>query len=111
MKKAKRPARGPAAGQGSRPTMRQLAAAIEALSARVAALEPQAPVASPPAPEVKIEQEGISEEVILAISAAIAAFLGKRPRIRQIRLIGTGAWAQQGRVSIQASHALALRHE
>ncbi len=84
---------------------------VAALAARVAALEPKAPVAAPPAPEARKEQEGIPEEVILAISAAIAAFLGKRPRIRQIRLIGSGAWAQQGRVSIQASHALALRHE
>jgi methylmalonyl-CoA carboxyltransferase 12S subunit len=84
---------------------------VAALAARVAALEPKAPVAAPPTPEARKEQEGIPEEVILAISAAIAAFLGKRPRIRQIRLIGSAAWAQQGRVSIQASHALALRHE
>lgn len=65
-----------------------------------------APVA-PPAPQ----EEALTEEVLLAISAAIAAFLGKKPHIRQIRLIGSGAWAQQGRVSIQASHALAVRHE
>jgi methylmalonyl-CoA carboxyltransferase large subunit len=88
-----------------------LLAQVEALTARVAALEgppkPSAVPAPPPAPK----QEGIPEEIILAISAAIAAFLGKRPHIRQIRLIGSGAWAQQGRVSIQASHALAVRHE
>ena len=51
--------------------------------------------------------KGISEEIILVISAAVAAFLGKKPRIRQIRLLGSAAWAQQGRVTIQASHALA----
>jgi methylmalonyl-CoA carboxyltransferase large subunit len=54
--------------------------------------------------------EGLSEELLLVISAAIAAFLGKRPHIRQIRLLGTAAWAQQGRVTIQASHDLAGRH-
>jgi methylmalonyl-CoA carboxyltransferase large subunit len=50
--------------------------------------------------------EGLSEELILVLSAAIAAFLGKKAHIRQIRLLGTAAWAQQGRVTIQASHAL-----
>ena len=49
---------------------------------------------------------GISEEELLAISAALAAWLGVQAHIRQIRLIRTGAWAQQGRVTIQASHRL-----
>lgn len=57
-----------------------------------------------------LEAEDLSEELILAISAAIAAFLGKRPHIRQIRLLGAAAWAQQGRVTIQASHNLPVRH-
>ena len=51
----------------------------------------------------------LSEELILIISAAVAAYLGKKPHIQQIRLIGTTAWAQQGRVTVQASHALAAR--
>jgi methylmalonyl-CoA carboxyltransferase large subunit len=50
--------------------------------------------------------EGITEEEVLAISAAVAAFLGVRAHIRQIRLVSTNAWAQQGRVYIQASHRL-----
>lgn len=49
---------------------------------------------------------GISEEEVLVISAAVAAWLGVHAHIRQIRLIRTGAWAQQGRVTIQASHSL-----
>lgn len=77
---------------------RETAAKLEATPAEGAA----GPVPQP---------EPIAEEVVLAIAAAIAAFLGKKPHIRQIRLIGSGAWAQQGRVSIQASHALAVRHE
>ena len=50
---------------------------------------------------------GISEEELIAISAAVAAYMGVRANIRQIRVIhSSGAWAQQGRVSVQASHRL-----
>src|SRR5262249_36950231 len=87
---------------------------LERLGERVAALEKAASsvppaaawatagtaVAQPPA------VEGLSEEVVLVISAAVAAFLGKKAPIRQIRLLGSTAWAQQGRVTIQASHTL-----
>ncbi|MBV9269435.1 MAG: hypothetical protein JO061_24920 [Acidobacteriaceae bacterium] len=50
--------------------------------------------------------EPISEEIMLVISAAVAAFLGERHHIRQVRLISSRSWAMQGRVSIQASHHL-----
>jgi methylmalonyl-CoA carboxyltransferase large subunit len=83
------------------------------LGERVAALEAAAgvrPRAAAPAPPPASTAEGLSEELILVISAAIAAFLGKKPHIRQIRLLGTAAWSQQGRVMIQASHALSVRH-
>jgi methylmalonyl-CoA carboxyltransferase large subunit len=62
--------------------------------------------ASPPATSPVAAEAGISDEEVLAISAAIAAWLGVHAHIRQIRLIRTGAWAQQGRVTIQASHRL-----
>jgi methylmalonyl-CoA carboxyltransferase large subunit len=67
------------------------------------------PTTHHPAP-TPAEEESLSEELIIVIGAAIAAYLGKKPRIRQIRLLGGPAWAQQGRVTIQASHALATRH-
>ena len=99
--------------------VRALQATLASLTARLDQMEgaakpepappPPPPVAAPePAPAV---EEGISEETLLVISAAIAAFLGKRFRIRQARLVphaGASAWAQQGRVFIQASHM--LRH-
>jgi methylmalonyl-CoA carboxyltransferase large subunit len=94
---------------------------LSRLGQRVAALETAAgttdrpappPVktldAAPPLPAQPAATEGLSEEIVLVMSAAIAAFLGKRPHIRQIRLIGSAAWAQQGRVTIQASHALSV---
>ncbi len=47
----------------------------------------------------------ISEETLLVISAAVAAFLGKKAKLRGIRVLSSASWAHQGRVSIQASHA------
>jgi methylmalonyl-CoA carboxyltransferase large subunit len=93
-------------------TLGALRQELSRLSERVAALEaavgvtPRAPAPSqrPPA------TESLSEETILVIGAAIAAFLGKKPHIRQIRLLGAASWAQQGRVLIQASHDLPVRH-
>ncbi len=88
-------------------------AQIAALEAKIAALEasgePSAPVAAAPvavAPAPAPVREEITEEVMLVIAAAVAAYLGERAHIRVVRLIPTGAWAQQGRVSIQASHQL-----
>src|SRR6266540_5043475 len=95
---------------------------VAGLGERVAALEAALPIAdcrlriadSSANPQSAIRnpqsEEGLSEDLLLVISAAIAAYLGKKPPIRQIRLVGTTAWAQQGRVTIQASHALSARH-
>ena len=87
----------------------RLADAVEAmrrevsrLSERVAALE----AAARPVAPAQAGDDSLSEELVLVISAAIAAYLGKKPHIRQIRLLRSDAWAQQGRATIQASHAL-----
>jgi len=88
---------------------------LTALSERLDRLEGGAPKAetapSLPVPETKAPAPEpppleISEEELIAISAALGAYLGVRVRIRQIRLVSSPAWAQQGRVSIQASHNL-----
>src|SRR5512135_1407245 len=80
-----------------------LEAAAEAKPrAAAAAPSPAAAPATPPATGTA----GLSEELVLVIAAAIAAFLGKKPHIRQIRLLQSADWAQEGRVTIQASHAL-----
>jgi methylmalonyl-CoA carboxyltransferase 12S subunit len=79
-------------------TLEQLQAQLAEISKRILMLEKETVAA--PVPAV------ITEEELLAISAAIGAYLGVRAHIRQIRLVSTSAWAQQGRVSIQASHSL-----
>ena len=92
----------------------ELRSEVRTLSERLARLEagepPPAAVLEMPVPPslptVPEESESISEEILLVISAAVAAFLGERAHVRQVRLVRSGAWAQQGRVSIQASHHL-----
>jgi len=59
-----------------------------------------------PTPQPAPAKPEITEEELIAVSAALAAYLGVRVRIKQIRLLSSHAWAQQGRVSIQASHIL-----
>ncbi len=84
----------------------------QAQGERTSETPPVAPAAAPaakgarPRPTPPPTAPEISEEELLAVSAALAAFFGVRMRIRQIRLLGSQAWAQQGRVSIQASHRL-----
>ena len=104
-------------------TLEAMAQTLAALDARVASLEAAlassapaqaappavlveaaAPVA--PAPAAAQADQEIAPEVLLAISAAVAAFLGERAHVRQIRLISSQAWGQQGRVNVQASHTL-----
>ena len=91
-------------------TLEVLRRVLAELGERVAALERRAGPAVAPAPAPPAAPapaaEGLSEETVLVIAAAVAAFLGKKAPIRQIRLLGSAAWAQQGRVTIQASHAL-----
>ena len=98
--------------------LEQVQAQLAALADRVERLEageaiglpPAAVIAAPAAIEPPLAPKPVSpeltEEEILAISAALGAYLGVRVRIRQIRLLSSQAWAQQGRVSIQASHNL-----
>jgi len=97
----------------------EIRAELAALAERVARLETRAAPVVAAVPEEAIQAaapqaeapaaagpEPIGEEELLAISAALAAYFGVRVHVRQIRLISSSAWAQQGRVSIQASHRL-----
>lgn len=85
--------------------IRELQAQVRELTRRLERLESSSTAPRPPsAPPAAVDE--ITEAEVVAISAALAAYLGVRPRIRQIRLLSSAAWAQQGRVSIQASHRL-----
>jgi methylmalonyl-CoA carboxyltransferase 12S subunit len=105
--------------EGLKRELSRLGERVAALEAAGGAVAPAAPMkvkagaaeakleAAPP-PPTPTRAEGLSEELVLVISAAIAAFLGKKAHVRAIRLIGSTAWAQQGRVTIQASHTLSV---
>ncbi len=79
---------------------------LEAGAPKAAEVESQPIVAAAPEPAPEPPKPEITEEELIAISAALGAYLGVRIRIKQIRLLSSHAWAQQGRVSIQASHYL-----
>ena len=86
----------------------ELQAQVAALTARLSQMQaPPAAVAAPTEISGKAsDEEAIPEEILLAISAAVAAYLGERAHIRAVRLVSTTRWSQEGRVSIQASHRL-----
>ena len=95
-------------------SLEQIQAQLTELARRVEQLEAgaqqppaqqEAPVRAAAAPPEPVKPE-VTEEELLAISAALAAYLGVRVRIKHIRLVGSHTWAQQGRVWIQASHKL-----
>lgn len=78
-------------------TVAELLQAVRSLSERVAHLE--AEVA-----QRREENPGVPDDVAIAISAAVAAFLGHRARIKQMHYRTGQAWAQQGRVVVQGRH-------
>jgi methylmalonyl-CoA carboxyltransferase large subunit len=91
--------------QGKIAGLSERVAQIEAIAAREPGPQPE-PVAPslPQAPAPELPRPEISDEELVAISAALGAYLGVRVHIRHVRLLGSRAWSQQGRVSIQASH-------
>jgi methylmalonyl-CoA carboxyltransferase large subunit len=102
------------AGSGqSSETVESLREEIRRLSERISQLENSQlaePHTSPPQQSETKDSDNVAPEIILAISAAIAAYLGVEPHIRQIRLLHSHPWGQQGRVTIQASHRIRAGH-
>jgi hypothetical protein len=83
----------------------QQARTIADLSARVGATPAHDAGVAP------VAEEEIGPEALAIITAAVTAFLGKKVRIRSARRLQSpyeiiNPWSQQGRVSVQASHAL-----
>jgi len=76
-------------------TVADLKALVAELTARVQTLEEQAAQRHPE----------VGEDVLLAIAAACAAYLGKRATVKQVHLRRGSTWAAQARAAAQQSHA------
>ena len=103
----------------------ELAGTIKALQARVAELSQPSAIQSASAPKTEVkaasakdaahrEAGEVTPEILVVITAAVTAFLGKKVRIRSAKMLQSpyevvNPWAQQGRMFIQASHNLRLR--
>jgi methylmalonyl-CoA carboxyltransferase large subunit len=98
-------------------TLAALRGELSALADRIAKLESagpragDAPAPTPAADRVPPSPTGVTPDIIAVITAALAAYLGVKPHIRQITMVGGAAWAQQGRVTIQASHTYAIQRD
>ena len=44
----------------------------------------------------------VPEEVVMAISAAVAAYMGHRAKVKAVRFHRQGAWTAQGRSYVQS---------
>jgi methylmalonyl-CoA carboxyltransferase large subunit len=73
----------------------ELKALVVELAARVQKLEEEAAQRHPE----------VSENVLLAISAACAAYLGERAKVKQVHLRRGGGWATAGLATVQQQHA------
>ncbi len=85
----------------SQPTIADLLAAVTALTARVESLESELA-----AVRAEIPPAEVPEDVVIAISAAVAAFLGHRARLTQVHYRTSQTWAQQGRAAVQRRNVL-----
>ena len=98
---------------GAAMSRRMVRREVQRLESLIAGRAEKPPAPAPPKPTEPAQAEEIPPETILVLSAAVAAFLGKRARIKSARLVRTApsnAWAQQGRVFVQASHNLGVMH-
>jgi outer membrane murein-binding lipoprotein Lpp len=102
--------------------MNELRTQIKALEARIAELGQSSALHDAAAAQAKAAQTTagkpiqaeVTPEIQVLLAAAATAYLGKNVRIRSARTLqshygSVNLWAQQGRVSIQASHNPRLR--
>lgn len=90
--------------------LQTLGKTIQDLESRLAELT-KAPAPAQAQPIVPEKKEEVSPEMIIVLSAAVTAFLGKKVRIRSAKMLQSpyeivNPWSQQGRVIVQASHNL-----
>ena len=78
--------------------IRRLTAAVTSLTDRITALETRLEAAHPTGE--------VPDELLLAIAAACAAYLGTRATVKQVHLRRHTTWVKQGRAEVQYSHTI-----
>ena len=81
----------------------EMLAVVRELSDRVARLEHELETLR------RRSEPGVPDDVVVAISAAVAAFLGHRAKVKQVHYRTGGAYAQQGKVVVQGQHNVRAR--
>lgn len=87
----------------SEPTLADVLAALDTLSDQVETLGGRVEALDAALADVRAEMahEDVPEDVVIAISAAVAAFTGHRARLKQVRYrTGGDAWTQHGRAAV-----------
>ncbi|MGV1007411.1 MAG: hypothetical protein ACOYBY_02235 [Dermatophilaceae bacterium] len=79
-----------------------LATRLDALQQRVDRLEAELA-------EARERHGPVPIDTILAISAAVAAYLGKKATVRQIHYSHNDTWVRLGRSAVHASHTISRR--
>ena len=79
-------------------SVEELRTQVAALAERLSFLESRMDAFHP--------QDEIPQDVLLAISAACAAYLGHRATIKLVHLRRQSSWASQGRTDVHHSHAI-----
>jgi len=74
---------------------------VRRLEARISDLDGRLTAVASAMPE-----EAMDADTVLAVAGALAAYFGKKPKIRSIRLLGSDVWAHQGRASTQAAYSV-----
>ena len=95
----------------------ELAGAVKALQARLAELSQPSAAAGVKAPATAAKEAvhgEVTPEILVVITAAVTAFLGKKVRIRSAKMLQTpyevvNPWSQQGRAIVQGSHHPRIR--
>lgn len=83
-------------GADGEPTVAELVETVRALAQRVDELETALARQQAATP--------VPEDVVVAISAAVAAFLGHRAKVKHVHYRTGAAYAQQGRAVVQGHH-------
>lgn len=88
----------------------QLADQSKVLANLVARLDGTTPAKAPALAVAEAASDSaVTPELLIVMAAAVSSFLGKKVRIRSAKMLQSpyeiiNPWAQQGRVTVQASH-------